>query len=89
VQLGIVVDYKKYINFIKFCNLDKTASENYAICLKEPSSDETMSRAYISECYSPFRSGQISFEDVECSRHLSSSETYSLEMVLLDIYDDR
>jgi hypothetical protein len=65
VQPGIFADYKEYINFIKFCKLDKTASETYAISLKEPYSDETMGRTWISECYKLFKSGRISFKDVE------------------------
>jgi len=47
-----------------------------------------MSRTWIFECYSLFKCDQTSFVDYECSRHLSSSETYNLEMVFHDIHYD-
>jgi hypothetical protein len=48
-----------------------------------------MSTANVFERYPLFKSGHTSFVDYECSRHLSSSEIYSLEMVLHDIHYDR
>ena len=54
---------------------------------KKPSGNETIT--WIFECYSLFKSAQISFVDYECSRHLPSSVTYSSAMVLYDIHYDR
>jgi len=75
VQPGKFAIYMKYIIFIIFFNLDKTASETYAISFLKKSADETMSRTWIFECYSLFKSDQTSFVDYEYSRHLSSSDT--------------